>query len=45
MFKTRSAATGAVLGGRVHVNGERVRLQILDEEEGIDAEKRAVVAE
>ena len=25
MFKTRSAATGAVLGGRVHVNGERVR--------------------
>ena len=25
MFKTRSAATGAVLGGRVHVNGERVK--------------------
>ena len=25
MFKTRSVATGAVLGGRVHVNGERVR--------------------
>ena len=25
MFKTRSAATGAVHGGRVHVNGERVR--------------------
>jgi ribosome-associated heat shock protein Hsp15 len=24
-FKTRSAATGAVLGGRVHVNGERVK--------------------
>ena len=25
MFKTRSAATGAVQGGRVHVNGERVK--------------------
>lgn len=25
MFKTRRAATGAVLGGRVHVNGERVK--------------------
>jgi ribosome-associated heat shock protein Hsp15 len=25
MFKTRSAATGAVLGGRVHLNGERVK--------------------
>ena len=25
MFKTRSAATGAVLGGRVHVNGELVK--------------------
>lgn len=25
MFKTRSAATAAVLGGRVHVNGERVK--------------------
>jgi ribosome-associated heat shock protein Hsp15 len=25
MFKTRSAATGAVLGGRVHVNGEHVK--------------------
>ena len=25
MFKTRSAATGAVLGGRIHVNGERVK--------------------
>jgi len=25
MFKTRSAATGAVGGGRVHVNGERVK--------------------
>jgi len=25
MFKTRSAATGAVVGGRVHVNGERVK--------------------
>ena len=25
MFKTRSAATRAVLGGRVHVNGERVK--------------------
>jgi ribosome-associated heat shock protein Hsp15 len=25
MFKTRSAATAAVLGGRVHVNGERAR--------------------
>ena len=25
MFKTRSAATAAVLGGRVHLNGERVR--------------------
>jgi ribosome-associated heat shock protein Hsp15 len=24
-FKTRGAATGAVLGGRVHVNGERVK--------------------
>jgi ribosome-associated heat shock protein Hsp15 len=24
-FKTRSAATHAVLGGRVHVNGERVK--------------------
>jgi ribosome-associated heat shock protein Hsp15 len=24
-FKTRSAATDAVLGGRVHVNGERVK--------------------
>jgi len=24
-FKTRSAATQAVLGGRVHVNGERVK--------------------
>ena len=24
-FKTRSAATAAVLGGRVHVNGERVK--------------------
>jgi len=24
-FKTRSAATTAVLGGRVHVNGERVK--------------------
>lgn len=25
IFKTRSAATGAVLGGRVHVDGERVK--------------------
>ena len=25
MFKTRSAATAAVLGGRAHLNGERVR--------------------
>jgi ribosome-associated heat shock protein Hsp15 len=25
MFKTRSAATAAVLGGRAHVNGERVK--------------------
>jgi len=25
MFKTRRAATEAVLGGRVHVNGERVK--------------------
>jgi ribosome-associated heat shock protein Hsp15 len=25
MFKTRNAASGAVLGGRVHVNGERVK--------------------
>jgi ribosome-associated heat shock protein Hsp15 len=25
MFKTRSAATAAVLGGRVHVNGKRVK--------------------
>jgi ribosome-associated heat shock protein Hsp15 len=25
MFKTRSAATRAVLGGRIHVNGERVK--------------------
>jgi ribosome-associated heat shock protein Hsp15 len=25
MFKTRRAATAAVLGGRVHVNGERVK--------------------
>ena len=25
MFKTRTAASGAVLGGRVHVNGERVK--------------------
>ena len=25
MFKTRSAATGAVFGGRVQVNGERVK--------------------
>ena len=25
MFKTRSAATAAVLGGRIHVNGERVK--------------------
>ena len=25
MFKTRSAATAAVLGGRVHLNGERIR--------------------
>ena len=25
MFKTRSAATGAVLGGRVHMNGDRVK--------------------
>jgi ribosome-associated heat shock protein Hsp15 len=25
MFKTRSAATEAVLGGRVHVNGERAK--------------------
>ena len=24
-FKTRSAATDAVLGGHVHVNGERVK--------------------
>jgi ribosome-associated heat shock protein Hsp15 len=24
-FKTRSAASEAVLGGRVHVNGERVK--------------------
>jgi ribosome-associated heat shock protein Hsp15 len=24
-FKTRALATGAVLGGRVHVNGERVK--------------------
>jgi ribosome-associated heat shock protein Hsp15 len=24
-FKTRAVATGAVLGGRVHVNGERVK--------------------
>jgi ribosome-associated heat shock protein Hsp15 len=25
MFKTRTAASGAVLGGRVHVNGDRVK--------------------
>jgi ribosome-associated heat shock protein Hsp15 len=25
LFKTRSAATEAVLGGRVHLNGERIR--------------------
>ena len=25
IFKTRSAATGAVVGGRVHVDGERVK--------------------
>jgi len=25
MFRTRTAAAGAVLGGRVHVNGERVK--------------------
>jgi ribosome-associated heat shock protein Hsp15 len=25
MFKTRTAATGAVLGGRVHLNGLRVK--------------------
>ena len=25
MFKTRSAATAAVLSGRIHVNGERVK--------------------
>jgi ribosome-associated heat shock protein Hsp15 len=25
IFKTRSAATAAVLGGRIHVNGERVK--------------------
>jgi len=25
VFKTRNAAAGAVLGGRVHVNGERVK--------------------
>jgi ribosome-associated heat shock protein Hsp15 len=24
-FKTRSAGTAALLGGRVHVNGERVK--------------------
>ena len=25
LFKTRNAASGAVLGGRVHLNGERVK--------------------
>ena len=25
MFKTRTAATGAVLGGRVHLNGHRIK--------------------
>ena len=42
MFKTRSAATAAVLGGRVHVNGERVKPpKVIRTGDTIDVTRRA----
>ena len=42
MFKTRSAATGAVLGGRVHVNGARVKpSKVIRTGDTIDVTRRA----